>query len=1055
MNLAAFALKRKTLMNFVATLIGVGGIFSFFQLGLLEDPDFTVKTGVIVTAYPGATPAEVELEVTDRIEKAIQEMPQLDNLYSISRAGLSIIKVDMKEEYWGDRLPQVWDEMRNKINDVEKEFPPGVLRPDIGDDFSFVYGFVLAMTGDGYSYAELEDYAKAVRKELNTVRGIARVELWGVQPKVIYLDISEAQLAGLGITKENLVATLATQNMVVDSGSVEVPGRRYRVETTGEFPDVEAIGDLVIRRSFLDVGVTGALTASHDARSVEERAPAGRGRESEIIRLRDVANVRAGYLEPPITQMRFNGQPALAIQLASVAGGNIVETGAAVEAKLATIIPQLPLGIEIEKFAWQSDLVEESINGFVVSLAEAVLIVIVVLAVAMGWRMGLIIGGGLILTILGTFIVMSMMDIQLQRISLGALVVALGMMVDNAIVVADGVAVRMARGQDPEEAAVESANTPAVALLGATIIAVIAFYPIYASRTGAGEYGRTLFLVVGISLGLSWILSMTVTPIHCLALLKVPKGQKADADPYGGGFFRMYRSGLETAIRFRALTVLAMTALLVASVVGFNGIPKQFFPDSTRTQFLIDYWAPEGTPIQDVAAGLRRIEQRIDGDPRVANYGTFIGAGGPRFYLPVDPEFPYASYGQIVVNTRSYPDVDPLYRELEPWTRDNFPGVLVRVRKYTVGPGDTWPFELRISGPAEADLGTLRRLGEEGMAILDESPLAKHVRTDMRQKTQRVVVDYDSKRARWSVVPRSNIAEAIRYSFDGQPVGLFREGDDLLPIIARKTEVERRRTAASLDVIQVRPLLGTSSLPLSQVTRSIQLEWEDPIINRWNRRRQVAVQASPNGVTFPALRASVLDQFENIVLPAGYGMEWDGEYKSTRDAQMSLVPGMVPAFVVISIILVALFNSLRPMVVLALVVPFALIGVTAVLLPTQTPFGFIALLGAMSLAGMMLKNGIVLIDEIRLNEEAGQSPYDATVNAGVSRVRPVVLAALTTVLGVIPLLQDALWVSMAMTIMAGLTVGTVLTMVLVPVLHTMVNGIRVPAKSSKGKPVDA
>jgi multidrug efflux pump subunit AcrB len=284
---------------------------------------------------------------------------------------------------------------------------------------------------------------------------------------------------------------------------------------------------------------------------------------------------------------------------------------------------------------------------------------------------------------------------------------------------------------------------------------------------------------------------------------------------------------------------------------------------------------------------------------------------------------------------------------------------------------------------------------------------------------------------------------------------LFREGDDLLPIIARKTEVERRRTASSLDVIQVRPLLSTSSLPLSQVTRSIELEWEDPIINRWNRRRQVAVQASPDGVTFPALRANVLEKIENIVLPAGYGMEWDGEYKSTRDAQMSLVPGMVPAFVVISIILVALFNSLRPMVVLALVVPFALIGVTAILLPTQTPFGFIALLGAMSLAGMMLKNGIVLIDEIRLNQEAGQSPYDATVNAGVSRVRPVVLAALTTVLGVIPLLQDALWVSMAMTIMAGLTVGTVLTMVLVPVLHTMVNGIRVPAKSSKGKPADA
>jgi multidrug efflux pump subunit AcrB len=1046
-NLPAIALEKRTLTNFLTVLLLLGGIFSYFQLGRLEDPDFTVKRAVIVTAYPGASPEEVELEVTDRIEKAIQEMPQLKEIYSLSQAGFSIIRVDMKEEYWADRLPQVWDEMRRKINDVEKQFPPGVITPDIGDDFSFVFGFVLAVTGDGYTYTELEDYSKAIQKELNTVRGVARAELWGAQPKVLYLDISETQLTGLGITIDDLVSTIAQQNLVVNSGSVEVPGRRIRVETSGEFPDVQSIGDLVIRRSILDVGQAAAMSVTDNARSVEEVAPLGRLRSKELIRLSDVATIREAYLEPAITQMRFNGQPAIAIQLANITGGNILETGPAIEKKLNEILPNLPVGIEVGKFAWQSDLVEESINGFVINLAEAVLIVLVVLTLAMGWRMGVIIGAGLVLTILGTFIVMSIMNIQLQRVSLGALVVALGMMVDNAIVVADGIAVRLSKGEDPKKAAIASANTPSMALLGATVIAVMAFYPVYAAKADAGEYGATLFVVVGISLFLSWILSMTVTPIHCLALLKVPKqdpSQENTTDPYGGGFFRVYKKILVSAIRYRLVTVALMGVLLVGAVIGFKGVPQQFFPDSTRSQFFIDYWAPQGTPIQDVSAGLRKIEEKLNGDERVSNYATFIGGGGPRFYLPVDPEFPYASYGQVVINTPSYSEIESLYQEFDAWTKVNFPGVLIRVRKYTVGPGDTWPFELHISGPAVADLGVLRGLSDQVTAILEASPYAKDVRTDMRQQTQKLVVGYDSKRARWSIVPRSNVARAIEYSYDGSMIGLFRSDEDIIPIVARKTQEERARTASEMDVVQVWPVLGTKSLPLSQITSDIALEWEDPIITRWNRRRQISVQASPNGVTFPALRASVIDQINEIELPPAYDFEWDGEYASTRAAQLSLIPGMVPSLVVVLVILVGLFNSVRPAIVLGLVLPFAIIGVTGALLPTQTAFGFMALLGAMSLVGMMLKNGIVLIDEIKLNERSGSSPYESTISAGISRVRPVILAAATTVLGVIPLLQDAFWVSMAMTIMAGLTVGTILTMVLVPVIYTFVERVKVP-----------
>jgi multidrug efflux pump subunit AcrB len=1052
MNLTRFAIENRTLTNFLVFLVVVGGLYSYFQLGQLEDPDFTVKIGAVITQYPGATPEEVELEVTDRIETAIQEMPQLRYLTSYSRAGLSIIKVEMQQEYWADRLPQVWDEMRKKIRDITPDFPPGVMKPKVIDDFSFVFGFVLAVTGDGYSYAELEDYTKLIRKELSIVPGVARADLWGVQPKVIYLDISEAQLAELQITSEDILATLAAQNMVVQAGAVEVPDKRLRIEVTGQFDTPEDIGELVIRRSSLDAMVNVGVELSPYGRELETRIPTGLARSGsradvvagELIRIKDVATVRRGYLDPPITQMRFQGQPALAIQIANISGGNIVDTGGALDARLAELLPELPAGIEVEKFVWQSDLVRESINAFALNLLEALAIVLVVLTLAMGWRMGLIIGWSLIVTILGTFLVMKGMDIDLQRVSLGALVVALGMMVDNAIVVADNMAVGLARGKKPVDAAVEAASKPSLALLGATVVAAMAFYPIFAAEADSGEYARTLFIVVAVSLLLSWLVAMTMTPMNCMSLLKPPAGATQTVDPYASGFFLRYRRVLEGAIRWRLLTIGGLTALLAAAAIGFQGIPQQFFPDSTRTQLRIDFWAPQGTPIQSVSATASAIEEKLVGDPRVKNLGTFVGAGGPRFYLPVDPEFPYPEFVQLIVNTHTFEDVDSLYREMEPWLEENFGHGMTRVRKYTVGPGDDWPFEVRISGPAEADLATLRALAEEGMAILERSPHAKHVRTDMRQRVPKVVAEYAQERARWSSVSREDIAQATRRSYDGTPVGLYREGDSVYPIIVRSVESDRQRMAAEMDLVQVQPSFGLKKVPLGQVTDDIQVQWEDPIIVRFQRRRQAAVQASPHGVTFPQLRAEVKEEIEAIELPPGYSLFWDGEYASTRTAQLSLVPGMVPAVVIMAVIIVALFNALRPALIIALAIPFALIGITAILLPTQTPFGFMALLGAMSLAGLMIKNSIVLMDEINANLAAGKSPYDATVEAGLSRVRPVILGAATTVLGVAPLLQDAFWVSMSMTIMAGLAFGTVITMVLVPVLYATLHRIPSP-----------
>ncbi|NOR19511.1 MAG: AcrB/AcrD/AcrF family protein, partial [Xanthomonadales bacterium] len=959
-------------------------------------------------------------------------------MYSLSRAGLSIIRVDIKEVYWADRLPQVWNVMRNKLRDLEPSLPARALAPDIMDDFSFVYGFVLAVTGDGYSYAELEDYVYYLKKDLSLVDGVARVELWGVQPKVIYLDVSEAQIAALGLTMEDVLLTLASQNAVVPAGHVQVPGRRLRLEVTGEFESPEDIGKLQIRRSLGDIVRNFVQSEAEDDAPIDST--------TELVRIEDIATVRTGYLEPSITQMRFNGQEALAVSLANVAGGNVVKTGQAIDRRLDELVAELPAGINVTRFAWQSDEVKASIDAFIINLAEAVLIVLVVIAIAMGWRMAVVIGSALILTILATFIAMDSMGIELHRVSLGALVVALGMMVDNSIVVADGMAVRLGKGMDAKKAAIESASVPAWPLLGATLVAVMTFYPVYSASTGAGEYAQTLFLVVGISLMVSWVLSVTVTPLQCITMIKPPEGGGQDQNPYGGKWFSAFKSVLEWCLHKRALTLLGLIVVLAIALANIGRVPQQFFPDSTRSQFVIDYWAPEGTPLSTVSKDLKVIENKLAQEERIKNFGTFMGAGGPRFYLPVDPEFPYASYAQIIINTPSFAEVDPLVAELEPWLNDNVPQALTRVRKYTVGPGDTWQFEARLTGPAEADLATLRNLGEEGMAILRQSPYAKQVRTDMRQRVQKVVLDFKQEESRWTGVSRDNVAQSTSRAYDGLPVGVYRDGDDLLPIIARDAQEDRARSAAGLDVITVLPTLGVQSIPLSQIVGDITLQWEDPIIARWNRRRQVAIQASPAGTTYPALRSDVIEEFEGMELPTGYTMEWDGEYKSTRDAQLSLIPGMAPTLAVILIIIVALFNSLRPPLIMFLTIPFAVIGIIAVLAITQTPFGFMALLGAMSLVGMMIKNAIVLLDEVNLNIDTGMSPYDATVMAAVSRLRPVVLAALTTVLGVMPLLQDAFWTSMAMTIMAVLTLGTILTMVVVPLFYVIIYRVPSPEK---------
>jgi multidrug efflux pump subunit AcrB len=1040
MNLAELAVSKRAITYFATALLIIGGTFSYFQLGQLEDPEFTVKTAAIITGYPGASAEQVELEVTDRIETKLQEMSELKNVYSSSRPGLSLIKVDIKNEYWADRLPQVWDVMRKKIRDIEDTLPPGSGKPQINDDFGYVFGFLLAVTGDGFSYAELETHVKFLRKELILVPGVARIDFWGVQDKRIFIDIAETQMTQLGITKEDLFRTLKNQNLIVDGGNVDLQDQRFRVAPTGEFTSPEEIADLTIIGSSLGEAI----------QALQQRQPS-QG-EEQLLRVRDIGTVSRGYIDPPNTLMRFNGQPGIVLAMAPLAGVNAVEMGRAVDQRLEELQGMLPVGIEVHKISWQSDIVDESIKGFMINLMQAIIIVLVVLAATMGLRVGALIGvSGLVFPILGTFAVMAATGVDLQRVSLGALIIAMGMMVDNAIVVVDGFVVRLQQGMERNKAAIEAASVPAWPLLGATVVACMAFYPIFASSYDTGEYAGSLFTTVATSLLFSWLLSQTVTPLMCITLLPDPKtGDGAGSDPYGSPFYQRFRGLLTWAIDKRILTTVSLVALLVVSIAGFRYVPRMYFPDSSRTQFMIDYWLPQGTRIEQVSGDLQGLEAELLQQDGVTGVSAFIGSGPPRFYLPVDPEDPYPSYGQLIVNTETLEDVDTVMAHIDPWAQENRPQAMVRVRKYGVGAFDDWKVEARFSGPAEADPQVLRDIAARGLAILEANPHALNPRTDWRQKVRKLVPEYNQERARWAGVTRDDLASATKRSYDGVPVGQYREGDDLIPIVVRNPEAERKLAAVELDVVQILPTMSTEAVPVSQIIDDIAIEWEEQLLWRWDRRRAITVQASPDGVTATDLRDSILPDFEAIELPPGYTLEWDGEYDSSRQSQQALIPGMVPTVVIMTFVIVMLFNAFRPPIIIFAVIPFVAIGITFGLLVTQVPFGFIALLGAMSLSGMMIKNSVVLLDQVNINIAEGMNSYTAVVEAAVSRLRPVINAAATTIFGMAPLLTDVFWVSMAVTIMFGLAFGTILTMVLVPVLYAMLFRLRPEGKEPAG-----
>ncbi|HCG7312111.1 TPA: efflux RND transporter permease subunit VmeI [Vibrio parahaemolyticus] len=1017
-GIAAYFIRNRVISWMVSLIFLIGGIAAFFGLGRLEDPAFTIKDAMVVTSYPGATPQQVEEEVTYPLEKAIQQLTYVDEVNSISNRGLSQITVTMKNNYGPDDLPQIWDELRRKVNDLKVTLPPGVNEPQVIDDFGDVYGILLAVTGDGYSYKELLDYVDYLRRELELVDGVSKVSVSGQQQEQVFIEVSMKKLSSIGLSPNTVFNLLSTQNIVSDAGAIRIGDEYIRIQPTGEFQSVDELGDLLITES----GAQG------------------------LIFLKDVAEIKRGYVEVPSNIINFNGSLALNVGVSFAQGVNVVEVGKAFDRRLAELKYQQPVGVEISEIYSQPKEVDKSVSGFVISLAQAVGIVIIVLLFFMGLRSGLLIGLILLLTVLGTFIFMKYLAIDLQRISLGALVIALGMLVDNAIVVVEGILIGTQKGRTRLQAATDIVTQTKWPLLGATVIAVTAFAPIGLSEDSTGEYCGTLFTVLLISLMLSWFTAISLTPFFADIFFKgqkIKQGEGEENDPYNGIIFVAYKKFLEFCMRRAWLTVVVLIVGLGASVYGFTLVKQSFFPSSTTPIFQLDVWLPEGTDIRATNDKLKELESWLAEQEHVDHITTTAGKGLQRFMLTYAPEKSYAAYGEITTRVDNYEALAPLMARFRDHLKANYPEINYKLKQIELGPGGGAKIEARIIG---SDPTVLRTIAAQVMDIMYADPGATNIRHDWRERTQVLEPQFNESQARRYGITKSDVDDFLSMSFSGMTIGLYRDGTTLMPIVARLPEDERI-DIRNIEGMKIWSPAQIEFIPLQQVTMGYDMRWEDPIIVRKNRKRMLTVMADPDILgeeTASTLQKRLQPQIEAIQMPPGYSLEWGGEYESSGDAQESLFTTMPMGYLFMFLITVFLFNSIKEPLIVWLTVPLALIGVTTGLLALNTPFGFMALLGFLSLSGMVLKNGIVLLDQIEIEMKSGKEAYDAVVDAAVSRVRPVCMAAITTILGMIPLLPDIFFKPMAVTIMFGLGFATILTLIVVPVLYRLFHKVSVP-----------
>jgi multidrug efflux pump subunit AcrB len=1029
MNPGEFSVKNNRMILVAMAMAMVGGIIAYLNIGRLEDPEFTIKQALIITPYPGASSEEVAQEVSNPIEIACQQLAQLDRVESESSRGRSVVSVHIKSQYNRESMPQVWDELRRKVADVQAQLPPTVRGQSmVIDDFGDVFGIFLAVTGDGFSLPELRRYVEFLRRELLLVPGVKSVALFGEQREVVFLEISRQRLAQLGLNEEVIYSKLQERNIAADGGRIRVGDQHIPLDPTGAFGSAEEMLELVI----------------------------GSDQTGRQLRLGDIATIERGDVDPPRRLLRYDGKIAVGLGISTVPGGNVVKMGKALRKKLEALESNQPIGIEIGEINFQPEQVAQATSEFMFNLGKAVTIVFVVLILAMGRKTGFIIGLVLFLTIMSTFLVMYMKgDLLMERISLGALIIALCMLTDNAIIVIEGIKVGIESGRNKLEVVREVVAENQWPLFGATAIGVIAFAAIGLSQDSTGEYTNSLFWVILIALTLSWISSVTATPLLSYMMFK-PLAGKATADkgdPYKALPFQIYRKLLILALRFRWAVVVFCIVGFVASIYGFRKVDQSFFPPATRPQFMVDVFLPPGTHIRETEAVAGEIQRFIQSQPGVTHITSFIGGGGLRFLLVYSPENENRAYVQFLVDVEDPRKISELIGVIQKQLDEQYPDANGIAKKFLLGPGAGGRIQARFSGP---DSAVLRQLGAQAMKVLVDDGGALCVRSDWSEKVMSIRPELLESQARRNGITRVEVARALESSFEGRAVGFYREPGyasagifpqetRLLPIIARPPLSEREDVGA-INSLQVWSPVAGRMIPLDQVTGRSEVVWEDPLVARRDRFPTLTVHADPRSGLPSQLFERVRTQIEQIELPPGYALNWGGEFEDSTRARAALAEPLPYVLALMVFIVVCLFNSIRTTVLIWLIIPLFIIAVTAGLLLTRMPFGFMATLGVLALGGELIKNQIVVLSKILLLIQKGTPPYQALVDGGTAKMRPVCMVVLTTVLGMIPMLTDPFFGSMAVCIMFGLSFAAVLSLIVTPVLYAMFYNIQEPSE---------
>ncbi len=1010
MNLAHWCIKNNRTSIALFVIIALGGLITFITIPKDEDPDFTIRTGLVMTQFPGASPQRVEELVTDKLEEKIRELDGLKSVRSQSMAGVSIIEVEFLDSI--KNMEPTWQKLRDKVADAESMLPSKAQKPSVNDEFGDVFGMVISLTGENFSYRELKDIADDVRDQILKVKGVGKVERWGTQAERIYVEFSNSRMASAGVSPFALAQIIDRQNTIQPSGSSQVGKERIAIEPTGEFKSIEDIYSLAIR-------------------------PPG---QKSSVRLADVTTITRGFTDPPSTMARYNGKPGLFLAISMEDGGNITEVGARVRKKLGEIKANLYHGIDMDVVVFQPDYVNTAIMNFMVNLLESFVFVVVVILIFAGFRTGLIAGSLVPMAMLGCIGLMPFFDVGLQRISIASLIISLGILVDNGVVVSEAILVRFASGEDRLKAVASAVRELWMPLLAASLTTIFAFLPIPLAENATGEFCSSLFVVVTLALVCSWGLSMSMVPMMCFYILK----PKLRIPTYASRLYRGYRHFLLFCLRNRTLFVASVIVLCGVALWGFKFVPKMFFPPNERAQFTIDFWQPYGTDITATRDRVAVLEKFLMAKDQVEGVAVFVGHGGPRWYLPLNIEQQNSNLATFIVNTTTVDAVDAVIADTRREMETNFPDADFSLKKLMNGPPVGAPLQIRITGP---DIKTLYSLRDKIAGIIEEQAGVTRVWDDWGQWTKKMLVEVDQDKAREAGLSSFDVAVSLQTSMSGLQASNYRDGDTNIPIILRN-DTGFRGHLDKIDSINIYSYENGTNVPLSQIARS-RLDWQPSDIRRRDQARTMTVKADVADGYFALsilgkVRPKIRSLMKEAQWPIGYTVEYGGEFEKSAESQEAINAHLPLAMGLLILVLIFQFNSFRRPLIILLTLPPMMIGITAGMLATNAPFGFMPMLGMISLLGIIVNNAIMLIDRIEIQRGRGFDLADAIVLSAMERSRPIIMTAATTIIGMIPLsLQGGeMWRPMANLIMSGLAFATVLTLVLCPVLYAIFYGQR-------------